>query len=75
MNNLRLHNVSIHMNFYQNRFTKKCTRINLAKLLEGRRDGRSFFCEMQKNLLSQKPANYFAEKDISFLFRMLNISD
>ena len=36
MKNLRLHNVSIHRNFYQNRFINECARKKKAKIPESR---------------------------------------
>ena len=30
----RVHNVSIHINFYQNRFINECVRKNFLKFLE-----------------------------------------
>ena len=65
---LRIHNISVHINFYQNRFINESVRKNFLKISEGkterrkdgkterRKDGkterRSFFCELQKNLRS-----------------------
>ena len=39
MKNLRLHNVSIHRNFYQNRFINKYAKKKKAKILESQSHG------------------------------------
>ena len=56
INYLRIHNIGIHINFYQNRFINECVRKNFLKIserqserrkdgkTEGRKDG--VFCEM-----------------------------
>ena len=47
MKNLRLHNVSIHRKFYQNRFINECARKKKAKIPESRSPGvTEFFSEI-----------------------------
>ena len=38
MKYLRIHNISIHIIFYQNRFINECVRKNFLKFSEGRKD-------------------------------------
>ena len=39
MNNFRLHNISININFHQNWLVNECARKNLAKILESHNHG------------------------------------
>ena len=45
---LRIHNVSIHIDFYQNRFINECVRNNFLKFLERQMT----FCDLQWTLRS-----------------------
>ena len=36
---LRIHNISVHINFYQNRFTNESVRKNFLKFSDRRKDG------------------------------------
>ena len=38
MKYLRIYNISIHINFYQNQFINECVRKNFLKFSEGRKD-------------------------------------
>ena len=51
---LRLYEVSIKINFYQNRFINEFAKNNLAKILYRRKNGMTelVFCEIQNNLRS-----------------------
>ena len=52
MKYLRIHNVNIHINLYQNRFRNEWARKNFLKFPSFRKD--LFFGEMYKNLRYQK---------------------
>ena len=45
MKNLRLYNVSIPINFYQNRLINECARNNLAKITESQKPVVFFYVE------------------------------
>ena len=47
MKNLRLHNVSIHRNFYQNRLIYKCVKKSLAKIP----GSQSFFVRCRRTVI------------------------
>ena len=48
MKYLRMHNISIHISFYQNQFINECAKKIKAKIPESQ--SFTVFCEMQKNL-------------------------
>ena len=60
---LRIHNISIHIIFYQNQFINECVRKNFLKFSEGqterRKDGkterRSFFVSCRRTYVLNKP--------------------
>ena len=63
MKNLRLHNVSIHRNFYQNRFINECARKKKAKIPESQSprvpESRSFLVRYRRTYVLNNIINYF----------------
>ena len=45
---LRIHNISIHINFYQNRLINECVRKNFLKFSERQTKRRSFFVRCRR---------------------------
>ena len=43
MKYLRIHNIGIHINFYQNRFINESVRMNFLKFSDRRKDGKTEF--------------------------------
>ena len=51
MKYLRFSNISIHINFYQNRFINECFRKNFLKFAERRKDGKT---ERRKDVKTER---------------------
>ena len=52
--NLRIHNISIHIIFYQNRFINECARKNFLKFSERQTERQSFFVRCRRTYVLNK---------------------